>query len=161
MTAAARIRDSIAALPEEERDGSWYAMRGTVRVRTVGGDEWPVASVNEDIPAVEPVAAHIALMASPHVGEALANLLEARRAETLALATWVARQIPEDHARLVDAQHALTRAFAALEAAINREASGSDENTPPTAPDAPRNADGRGYGSQAGREADGATGGQE
>ena len=77
MTAAQRIRDSIAALPEEERDGSWYAMRGTVRVRTVGGDEWPVASVNEDIPAVEPVAAHIALMASPHVGEALANLLEA------------------------------------------------------------------------------------
>ena len=39
------------------------------------------------------------------------------------------------------------------------EASGSDENTPPTAPDAPRDADGRGYGSQAGREADGATGG--
>ena len=115
MTAAARIRDSIAALPEEERDGSWYAMRGTVRVRTVGGDEWPVASVNEDIPAVEPVAAHIALMASPHVGEALANLLEAIRR------CLNSDPQPCDHEETDDCLTDIAERTDALEAAIKRE----------------------------------------
>ncbi len=120
-TAAQRVRDSIAALTEGERyAGPWEATQD-------GGDHWWICAGGLSIAncglggTAQRAAEHAALLASPHVGEALANLLEARRAETLALATWVARQIPEDHARLVDAQHALTRAFAALEAAINRE----------------------------------------
>ena len=77
-SAAQRIRDSIAALPSEARQ-PWAPHRKYVN--TVDGE--PMARVDgwHGLDAELAMAAHIALLASPHVGEALANLLDILSAE--------------------------------------------------------------------------------
>lgn len=68
-SAAQRIRDSIAALPERHRTRWDDADKVHVYAQQVNA--WIAEATSAE------AATHIALLASPHVGEALANLLEA------------------------------------------------------------------------------------
>lgn len=77
LAAAVRaLRDSRTALPNWAK--RWHSHRETVE----SGGAWPIARVHDmsksDGPTTSAaVAAHIALTASPHVTEALEQLLEA------------------------------------------------------------------------------------
>ena len=112
MTAAQRIRDSIAALPEEVRqpweadETTGWIVTGELGARLIG-----VTSPERE----DSVTAHIAMLASPHVGEALANLLEAIRR------CLNSDPQPCDHEETDDCLTDIAERTDALDAAIKRE----------------------------------------